>query len=97
MPAVICKYLDDKTLKRAKVPNRMLVKIFESYVLPSIEYCSVVYGPLLSESESEKLEHLQRSALRIIYGYKMSYKKLLKTAGLETLKKRRKDLSLIHI
>ena len=69
----------------------MLVKVYESYVRPTVEYCSVVYGPMLNKTEKTKLENLQRNALRIIYGHKKSYEYLLKTSGLETLEKRRHE------
>ena len=78
-------------LRRSKVPPKKLVAVFECYMRLTIEYCSVVYGPLLSEKESAKIENLQRNALRIIYGYKLSYKKLLEKSGLVTLKTHREE------
>ena len=48
-----------------------------------------MYGPLLSEKQSEEIEGLQRRALRLIYGKKRSYRKNLNESGLEKLSTRR--------
>ena len=56
---------------------------------PLVEFCAQVYHPLLIEEQEEKLEGLQKIALRIIYGFGMNYCDLLKKANLSTLKERR--------
>ena len=55
-----------------------------------IEYASVVYGTLLTVREKEKIEKLQKSALSIVYGFDLSYLKLLNLSRLETLEDRSK-------
>jgi hypothetical protein len=59
-----------------------------------VEYCSVVYGPLLTAAQSERIERLQSQSLKIIYGFDLSYRKLLEKTGLETLESRREKASL---
>ena len=76
-------------LKRSGTARPTLLRIYESYLRPTIEYSSVVYGPLLTKNEAEKLEKLQKLVLRIIYGFSLSYDKLLSISRLETLKERR--------
>ena len=61
---------------------------------PLIEYCNVIYNSMLSVEQSDRLESLQRKALRIIYGFDKDYNTLMEVAGVETLKKRRDDASL---
>ena len=51
----------------------------------------MVYGPLLTKNEKDKIEKLQRSALRIIYGFNLSYDKLLSISCIETLQSRRNN------
>ena len=58
---------------------------------PVIEHVSVVYGPLLNESSSREIENLQRTALRTIYGNKLSYRKMLALSDMDTLEDRRRN------
>ena len=78
-------------LKRAKMDAKTLVRIYESYLRPTIEYCSNVYGPMPSVSEVRKIEKLQTHALRIIYGHNVSTDKMLNDSGLQMLEKRREQ------
>ena len=54
-----------------------------------IEYVQVVYHTLLREETSQVIEDLQKQALKLIYGNKLSYQKALKSGSLTTLKSRR--------
>ena len=56
---------------------------------PIIEYCAPVYHPMLTKDMTNRLEGLQRRALRIIYGFDKSHEELLVLTGLETLEERR--------
>ena len=56
---------------------------------PVLEYCHVIYHAMLSKCQEERLEALQRKALRIVLGFDLNYSDLLKKAGVETLKTRR--------
>ena len=44
---------------------------------------------MLSKSQEERLESLQRKALRIILGFDLNYVELLEKAGITSLKERR--------
>ena len=61
-----------------------------SLVLPVLDYTSVVYHSMLTVTQEQQLEHLQKLALKIIYGmFEANYEDLLAKAGIPTLKQRR--------
>ena len=64
-------------MKRVTKDTNLLVKIYACYLRPVIEYLSVVYGPLLSNEESNIIEKMQTSAHRIVYGNSVSYLSLI--------------------
>ena len=80
-----------RNLKRAGSSNDDLIKIYECYIRPTIEYCSTVYHPLLSKAMAERLEKLQVCALRQIFGYSIGKNKMLDKANLKTLQERREE------
>ena len=59
-----------------------------------MEYCSVIYHPLLTLSQSEQLERLQKITLRIIFGFDRTYEDVLALSNLKTLEERRKNAFL---
>ena len=66
-----------------------LLRVYKSVLLPVHDYCSCVFNSTLTLTQSNALERLQAQALKAIYGYEYSYRSLLETTGLETLKARR--------
>ena len=56
---------------------------------PLLEYCSPIYHHMLTETMNESLERQQKRALKIIFGFEISYRMLLEKSGLPTLKQRR--------
>ena len=81
-----------RNIKRATVDQKELVECYCCFLRPILEYCSNVFGPMLSNTLVMKLEKLQTSALRIVFGYRLSSHELLQKAGLTTLEERRKIL-----
>ena len=71
-----------------------LTKLYTALVRLILEYSSVTYGLMLSKSQSNRLEQVQKRCLRIIFGFKDSYEDLLSKAGLESLKDRRQKAVL---
>ena len=61
---------------------------------PSAEYSSVVYDSLIPEYVSDKLESVQRQAMKIIYGWDINYQKLVEDGVIEHLKDRRREAVL---
>ena len=76
-------------LKRAGFSEEELAKVYRTCLLPILEYCSVVYHPLLTDEQDQAVERLQSSALRCIYGYSTSYARMRELAGVQTLRHRR--------
>ena len=76
-------------LKRAGISQPILLKVYCTMLRPVIEFCSAVYHSLLTEQQSDNLERLQKSALRIIYGFGKEYSEIIELAGIPTLKARR--------
>ena len=83
------KYWIIRHLKRLGLTQQELVKVYTSILRSTVEFSSVVYGPMLTREQSNDLEHLQMQALKIIYGFDVSYRKILENTGLEKLEDRR--------
>lgn len=66
-----------------------LLRVYKSILLPVHDYCSCVYNSSLTQTQANALERLQTQALKAIYGYEHSYRSLLSSTGLTTLKERR--------
>ena len=79
-------------LKKAGVPDRDLIKIYIAIVRSVIEYAVPAYHSLLTSNQADELERLQRTILKIIYGWNISYTDALVKSGLSTLEERRASL-----
>ena len=60
-------------------------------IRPVAEYCSSVFYSMISQSDSLELERIQMQALKGIFGWRLSYSKLLEKSGLERLDVRREN------
>ena len=76
-------------LKKLNLPPEKLTAVYMSMVRSQIEYASVVYGTLLTASQSVAIERLQSIALKTIWGWNKSYRECLEMSGLERLDDRR--------
>ena len=75
---------------RDSIPSRDLIKLYQSLVLPVLDYTCVVYHSMLTKTQENELEHLQKLALKTIYGVTdVSYNTLLDNAGITSLASRR--------
>ena len=81
-----------RKLKQANASNSDLVGSYCSFIRPVFDYCSNVYHSMLNITQTEHLEKLQKTALKIIFGYDKDYETLLSLATITTLKKRRELL-----
>ena len=81
-----------RNLKRAKIDAREILSAYCCFLRPVIEYCCNVYHSMLNISQSSRIENLQYSALKIIYGYDKTKTDLLELAKIPTLEKRRSKL-----
>ena len=73
------------------VPVSDVVQIYTTVIRPVIEYVSVAYHSMLCAALSDELESMQRSAMRIIFGYRTHYNVALESAGIRSLKERREE------
>lgn len=76
-------------LKLSGVSDKDIALVFSTTIRSCIKYASVVYNSMLTKSQSDDLERMQRRALKIIYGHKTSYADTLEKSGLKTLEERR--------
>ncbi|KAI8507887.1 hypothetical protein Bbelb_141270 [Branchiostoma belcheri] len=81
-------------LKHFHLPIEDLVSVYISYIRPVMEYGAPVWHSGLSNSLSNKIEKVQRRALRIILGASFtSYSTACAQLGLPTLYARRHELT----
>ena len=83
------KYWSLRHLKKLGFTAEELVKVYRSVLLPIADYCDVVYHSMLTDEQDEALERAQVGALRAIFDYKLSARKLREMAGVTTLRERR--------
>ena len=82
-------------LKYAGISTEDLVEIYILFIRSIIEYCAVVYHSSLTVKQSDKLESIQKTCLRVILGdMYISYTAALEMTGLQTLYDRRQDRCL---
>jgi len=81
-----------KRLKRAGLSINDLRCFYTTVIRPVLEYACVVWHHGLTKAQSDRLEALQKRAIRIIHGravFNMSYEKALARSQLESLSYRR--------
>ena len=80
-------------LFKAGLSQSDLVAMYKTFLLSLLDYACVVYHCMLNTTQAHMLEHLQKSALQIIYGHKTSYEEMIEISGLEYLHDRRARLT----
>ena len=73
------------------MPGEDLNKLYCALIRSVLEYSNVIYHPMISNYQSNRLKGIQKRCLRVMYGYKKSYGALLEESGLKTLKSRREE------
>ena len=66
----------------------------KSIIRSTLDYASVTYHSMLTGEHNKEIERLQRTCLRIIFGWDKPYEVLLEENALETLDIRRKRMTL---
>ena len=79
-------------LKAAGIPEKDICKVYSSVIRSSIEYAIPAYHSLLTTTQSDRLERLQRRSLKSIFGLHVSYEDALKRSGLPRLDDRRCEI-----
>lgn len=57
-------------IKKASCPAEDLVRLYKCFLVSILDFAAVVYHPILTQEQSDMLEKLQKSALRIIFNSK---------------------------
>ena len=83
-----------RRLVHENIDKKKLIDIYCSLIRPVLEYPAVVFHSMLSDEATDRLERLQRLALKSIYGLDCSYADRLEQSGLQTLAARREALVL---
>ena len=87
--SILCK------LKYAGICMEDLITIYVLFICSIAEYCSVAFHTSLTEAQSDKLESIQRTCLRVILAENyVSYNAALEMCSLQTLKNRRENRQL---
>ena len=60
-------------LKIAGFTEEELATVYRTVIRPVLDYCAVVYHPMLTDEQDQIVERLQARALKNIYGYKESF------------------------
>ena len=77
-------------LRDAGFKDDQLFRMYCCYVRSMIEYCSPVYHSLLSKTQEQQLERLQRHAVRVCYGHNTPVEEIMTNKNIETLAARRR-------
>ena len=82
-------------LKYVGVNTDDLIEIYILFIRSIVEYCSVVYHSSLTVEQTNKLEKIQKTCLKVILGdLYIDYPAALEMCGLETLESRRQERCL---
>ena len=69
--------------------QQKLLEVYNSVLRSAVEYCSTVYHSMIPATLANRLEKIQRQALRIIYGWDANLDEIMVAKGIETLEERR--------
>ena len=84
-----CRIWLIRHLKKNGFKQGELLTVYKTIICPVAEYCSTVYQALITDADTNELERIQMQALKCIYGWNLSYEKLLEKSGIEGLSVRR--------
>ena len=83
-----------RRLRRSGMSAEDLLTVYKTIHRAMIDFASPTYHPLLTATQSDQIEQLQRRALKIVYGHEISYKNCLELAQIPLLSERRSKLAL---
>ena len=79
-------------LRESGMNKNDLTAVYFSLIRSVADFACVAYHSLLTEKQSNALEKIQLRAFKTIYGSKVSYRAVLETFNIQTLKQRRTEL-----
>ena len=81
-------------LLQSGMRQRSLKTVYFSMIRSLAEFGAVAFHSLLNIRQTEELESIQRRALKAVYGYDRSYRTILSSENIPTMKARRAELLL---
>lgn len=78
-------------LRRAGIKGSELLSLFNVFLRPVIEYCSIVYHSMLTAGQSDELERLQKQVIKLAFGWDRNYAAVCAEQDISTLKERREN------
>lgn len=81
-------------LKKIKEDTKTLTQVYTTFLRPLLEYATSAFHSTLSAEQSDALEKLQRTTLKMIYGFDCPYSQCLEKSGLKRLDERREELMI---
>ena len=79
-------------LKRSGMASSDLLYVYQTVLRPVLDFAVPTYHSLLTVTQSNSLETLQKKAFKIIYGSDLSYAEALAVANMQPLSERRQKL-----
>lgn len=76
-------------LDKLGMSEENLVKVYKCSILPIADYCAPAYHSMLTDAQDQSLEQAQVGALRCIFGYGISGRKMRQKSKVQTLRERR--------
>ena len=67
-------------LKIAGFSEQELATVYRTVIRLVLDYCAVIYHPMLNDEQDQMVERMQVQALKCIYGYTDSYAKMRERA-----------------
>ena len=87
------RYWTLRHLSKFGMNKKELVDVYTSVVRPLADYCAPAYHSMMTDVQDQEMERAQTGALRAIFGYGESARKLREAANIQTLRARRIELT----
>ena len=67
------------------------MNFFNVFLRPVVEFCNIIYHPMLTCEMNENLERQQKRAMKVIFGFDLKYSEVLEMYKIKTLEQRREE------
>ena len=69
-----------------------MLSLYKTLIRPIADYAAVVYGPMLTKDQGERLERQQRQVLKVTFGHQVPYREIIEKYDICKLSERRGQL-----
>ena len=56
--------------------------VYRTVIRPILDYCAVIYQPMVTDEQNQTIERMQANTLKSIYGFGISYAKMREMTGI---------------